>query len=144
MSLIYDVKGTEKFQGWVASLSNGETIFEWEPEKGERTAWGQIIDRCDKEGIWVTQLQLQIKKRNFIGIHNADGYCYFRDYERTGLYTGNVKEKHRVGIGSVVGDKVYCTVVDEQYQSQQDVRPLASMRSHCVLKPAPQAPASNA
>jgi hypothetical protein len=126
----------EKHTGWVASLSNGETAFEFTPEPEDRSAWGQLIDRCKEEGIWVTQIQLQVGGKTHIGIHGADGYCYFRDYRREGFMTERPRERHHVGIGSVLGDTVYCTVLDEQLASQQDARPLASMRLHCVLKPA--------
>lgn len=137
MTEVYDNgANVKKFQGWIASLSNGETVFESPSQPGERTPWGKLIERCERENIWVTQVQLQIAGKTWIGIHQADGYAYFRDYERTGLFTGKVKEKHHVGIGSVIGDNVYCTLINEQLQAQQDVRPLASMRLHCVLKPA--------
>jgi hypothetical protein len=127
---------TNKHQGWVASLSNGETEFERPIAPGEKTAWRQLIERCEEEGIWITQIQLQIKGAAWVGLNDADGYCFFRDYHLSGIATGHKKEKHMAGIGSVVGDLVYCTVVNAENQAQQDVRPLASMRAHCVLKPA--------
>jgi len=129
-------KKASPHQGWVASLSNGETVLEWIPEKGERSAWGQLQERCVEEGLHLTQIQLQVSGRTWIGLFNADGYCFFRDYRQEGLFSGNKKEKHHAGIGSVVGDTVHCTVIDDQNQAQQDARPLARMRAHCVLKPA--------
>ena len=128
----------EKHQGWVASLSNGETIFETEPIPGERTPWGLLVDRCANDGIWITQLQLQLGGRTIVGIKNADGYCFFRDYRAEGFLGGGgpAREVYHVGIGSVLGDTVYCTLLDVSGQSWQDSRPLASMRAHCVLKPA--------
>ena len=126
----------EKHQGWIASMSNGETIFETEEIPGESSPWRKVIERCEEEDIWITQIQLQIRGTAWVGIRDADGYCFFRDYEKTGIFSGKVKEKHWAGIGSVVGDMVYCTVVDAQNQAKQDARPLANMRAHCVLKPA--------
>ncbi len=132
-----------KHQGWVASLSNGETVFEApasEQVAGERLPWGQLFERCMEEGLWVTQLQLQLHGRTIVGIKNADGYCYFIDYRADGwLGAGNsgpANETRHNGLGSVVGNTVYCTLVDEQGQSWQDSRPLSVMRLHCVLKPA--------
>lgn len=127
---------TEKHQGWVASLSNGETVFEGEQVPGERTPWGKLIERCEEEGLWVTQLQLQIDGKSWMGIKKADGYCWFRDATFSGIVAGTMNQKNYAGIGSVIGEVVYCTVVDDQLQSRQETRPLASMRAHCVLKPA--------
>ena len=128
-----------KHQGWVASLSNGETVFQTENVPGERTAWGKLIDRCGEEGLWLTQIQLQANKRIIVGIKNAVGYCTFIDYREDGLRHMDNKPakitKH-AGIGSVVGDNVYCTLVNSEGQSWQDSRPLASMRAHCILQPA--------
>lgn len=126
---------TDKHQGWVASLSNGDTVFEWAPEPGERSAWGQLQERCEKEGLWITQIQLHLAGKKFIGIKNADGYTCFTDYHRIGFMTGMLKEKRVRGIGSVVGDTVYCLLIDDNLEAQNDVRPLASMLAHCVIKP---------
>ena len=127
---------TKTHRGWVASLSNGETIFQTDEVPGEPTPWRKLVERCAEEDLWLTQIQLQLGGQTFVGIRNADGYCYFRDYEKTGIFSGNFKEKHHIGIGSVVGGTVYCTRIDEQLQSQQDSRTLASMSLHCILKPA--------
>lgn len=126
----------EKHQGWVANLNTGETVFESEQVPGERTPWGKLNERCQTEGLWVTQLQLQLNGKTWVGIQKADGYCWFRDVRVEGYVSGNVKETHHAGIGSVIGDTVYCTVVDANGQSQQHARSLASMRVHCVLRPA--------
>ena len=34
----------ERFQGWVANLSNGYNVFEGQPQPGEKTPWQQFID----------------------------------------------------------------------------------------------------
>jgi hypothetical protein len=126
-----------KHQGWIASLSDGETVFQTENVLGERSAWGKLVDKCAEEGLWVTQMQLQINSRTIVGIKNAAGYCHFMDVRVDGLrQVGGtpMKETRHVGIGSVVGNNVYCTLVNEQGQSWQDSRPLASMRAHCILR----------
>jgi hypothetical protein len=132
-----------KHEGWVASLSNGETVFET-PESenvlGERKPWGKLIDRCEEEGLWVTQIQVQTGGKTIVGIRNAEGYCTFVDWRKEGLMAegrgGPTKETEQRGVGSVVGNTVYCTVINDQGQTWQDSRPLASMRLHCILKPA--------
>lgn len=127
-----------KHQGWIASLSNGETVFQTENVLGERSAWGKLIDRCADEGLWLTQIQLQLNSRTIVGIKNAVGYCTFVDYREDGLMAdGPGKITRQAGIGSVVGSNVYCTLVNSEGQSWQDSRPLASMRAHCILQPAP-------
>lgn len=131
-----------KRQGWVASLSNGETVFEsdFKLAPGERSPWGQLIERCEVEGIWITQIQLQRYGRNIVGIHNADGYCFFNDKHIQGFRSSGpdgrpAREIHMYGIGSVIDGEVYCTLLDSQGQTRQDTRPLARMRLHCILKP---------
>lgn len=124
-----------KHQGWVASLSNGETVFETPDIPGQPKAWGRLMQRCLDEGLYVTQIQLQIAGNTWVGRKNADGYCFFRDVRIGGFVGGNISERHYAGIGSVVGDRVYCTIVDANLQAEQDVRSLDSMRAHCVLKP---------
>jgi len=128
----------DKHQGWVVNLSNGETVLETPSVAGERTAWGKVIERCEKEGLWITQIQLQIAGRTWVGAKGADGYCFFRDIRIDGFVSGTPNQKNYAGIGSVIGDEVHCTVVDASLQASQDVRPLASMLAHCVLKPASQ------
>jgi len=126
----------EKHSGWVANLSNGETAFESAQVPGERTPWGKLNERCAEEGLWVTQIQLQIEGKTWVGISNADGYCWFRDVSVDGLMSGVQNRREHAGIGSIIGNVVYCTVIDSNLQSKQSTRPLASMRAHCVLKPA--------
>lgn len=124
-----------KHQGWVASLSSGETVLESESVRGEPTSWSKLRQRCADEGLYITQIQLQISGNTWVGRKGADGYCFFRDTRVGGFVGGNISQKNYAGIGSVVGDQVYCTVIDANLQASQDVRSLASMRAHCVLKP---------
>ena len=126
----------EKHQGWVVSLSNGETVFQTPDIEGERSAWGKLIDRCDEEGLWITQLQLQLYGRTIAGIKGADGYTSFTDYRQEGIVGSGTRIVRHKGIGSVVGDTVICTLLNDEGQTWQDSRPLASMLAHCVLKPA--------
>ena len=128
-------KDRVKHQGWVASLSNGETVFEEEPVPGERTSWGKLKERCEEEEIWVTQIQLQRHGQNIVGIKGADGYTAFVDFRKEGLMGSEYREIRQFGIGSVVGNTVYCTVMNEEGQHWQDSRPLSNMRAHCILNP---------
>lgn len=135
-----DKSGT-KHTGWVASLSNGDTVFEESPVPGERTSWGKLIERCGADpDLCVTQIQLQRGGSTIVGVKGAAGYCTFVDYRAEGFQASQdgrpTKEVRHIGIGSVLGSIVYCTLLDDQGQSWQDSRSLASMRQHCILKPA--------
>lgn len=44
---------------WVASLSNGETVYENNLD-GERPAWVRLGDYCRDKGLYITGLRLQI------------------------------------------------------------------------------------
>lgn len=133
------VTGKEKHQGWVASLSDGSTVFEEPPVPGERTSWGKLQERCKKDGLWVTQIQLQRHGQNIVGIQKAAGYAAFMDYRKEGMMGTQSRTAHYYGIGSVVGEMVYCTIMNEQGQFWQDTRQLASMRAHCIMKPTEEA-----
>lgn len=133
-------KSGTKHRGWIASLSNGETVFQTPNVEGERTAWGKLIDRCSADPeLFVTQIQLQHDGGTVVGIKNASGYAAFVDYRAEGFVVrgeqGPAKQVRHLGIGSVVGETVYCTLINEQGQSWQDSRPLHAMRIHCILKP---------
>ena len=133
-------KTKPKHRGWIASLSNGETVFEAPPQPGERTSWGKLVDRCAADpDLYVTQIQLQLDSGTVVGIKGAAGYCTFVDYRAEGFQASAdgrpTKEERYVGIGSVIGDNVYCTLVNEQGQSWQDSRSLMNMRLHCIMKP---------
>lgn len=127
----------EKHRGWVASLSNGETVFQTADIPGELSPWQRLLERCREEDIYITQIQMQRNKRTIVGVRQADGYCQFVDFRAEGLRNGQfVRTETLYGIGSVVGDKVYCTLINDEGQTWQDTRSLQSMRLHCQLKPA--------
>jgi hypothetical protein len=123
----------EKHQGWVASLSNGETVFQHSVPAGEQSAWSQLRARCDEEGLHVTQIQLQRYGNTLVGLPNADGYSAFYEYQHA-WFSGKTAEYQ--GIGSVLGDWVLCIFTNESKNIWQDLRPLADMSKHCQLKPA--------
>lgn len=128
-----------KNEGWVASLSNGETVFEsgFKSEPGERTPWGQLTERCEVEGLWVTQLQYQKNGKTTVGLRKADGYAFFTDLRVDGILSRpeSPRQQVRIGIGSVVGDTVYCTLINDQGQTWQDSRHISKMRLHCIMRP---------
>ncbi len=129
-----------KHIGWVASLSSGETVFEKPARdmetgafigpvlgKGELSPWQALLQRCQVENIRITQLRLQRGGVTVVGMPEARGY--FQAYEaRTSgrtLTTATLQ-----GIGSIVGDLVVITWLNDQGHVWQDVRPLADMWVH--------------
>lgn len=133
-------KSGSKFRGWVASLSNGDTVFQEPNVPGERTSWGKLVDRCAEDPeLYVTQLQLQHDNGTIVGIKGAAGYAAFVDYRAEGFQASQdgkpAKQVRHLGIGSVVGKTVYCTLVNDQGQSWQDSRPLHTMHIHCIMRP---------
>lgn len=115
------------FSGWIASLSNGETVFEQIGEPGELSAWQSLLKWCRENPVRITQMRLQRGGVTAASMPNAEGY--FQAYEsRTSgrtLQTTTVQ-----GIGAVIGDSVYIVWLNEQGHVWQDVRPLSELRIH--------------
>ncbi|RLG36307.1 MAG: hypothetical protein DRN91_08285 [Candidatus Alkanophagales archaeon] len=106
------------FEGWIASLSNGETVFEeWIP--GQPSPWLRLLQRLEEEGLAVTQLRLQVRGRTYCCIPHAD--AYFQAH-RTSMSLYGKQRGFLRGIGSVVGDTVYILWVNEQGDCWQEVR----------------------
>lgn len=109
----------EKFEGFIASLSNGETCFE-EWVTGELSPWRRLLNRLEDEpGLAVTQLRLQAQGRTYCCIPHAD--AYFQAHKASSSMMG--KSGFMRGVGSIVGDKVYILWVNEQGDCWQEVRP---------------------
>lgn len=92
-----------KKSGYVASLSNGETIFEQE------CSWNELVYRCETDNIKITQLRLQVFGVTMVTPKDAQGY----KIERKTILTKKLKEKLVVGIGVLVDNKVYLSWIDE-------------------------------
>jgi hypothetical protein len=122
-----------KFQGWIATLSDGGIRFETTPTPGEKTPWQLLLDNLTKTGRWITQLRLQ--KDGFTVIcdsqKNCDGYVQARE-AAISLVSGvqNVCQ----GVGSIYGDKVFMTWVDDQKNIRQSVRDLKDLKIHSTLR----------
>lgn len=125
-------------QGWVASLSNGETVFETPPVPGERTSWKNLIHRCVDENIRITQMRLQVGGKTIVAVPNAGGYAFFKRMRRTGLVAREMGATPQVltfaCLGIVVGDNVVINVLDAQGDIKMEIQPLSTARVHCWLK----------
>lgn len=122
-----------KFSGWIASLSDGSTIFEQPPQEGQRSAWQQLLKRLrETEGLEMTMLRLQHHGTTVVAMPKkmCDGYFQAREVQKKFFRSMGVngeKERHLQGIGSVVGDQIYICWIDiENGNVYQELRPVIS------------------
>ena len=118
-------------QGWIASLSNGETVFEsgmtLQKPKGELTAWQRLLQRLKADNLRITQLRLQRGSVTIVAMPNAEGYM--QAYESR-ISAKTLKSRSVQGIGTIVGNLVYITWINNQGHVWQDVRPLEDVWVH--------------
>lgn len=127
-------KQVTPFRGWVASLSNGQTVLEVPDVPGEKTAWQKLRHWCMDNGVHITQIRLQLGPINLIGLQDKEcaGYCHAHQLQKN-LTTGQAN--HFRGIGSVLDGQVYMIWVNlADGHIRPEVVPLADMAVHCVLK----------
>jgi len=122
-----------RFNGWTASLSNGDNVFEQPTVQGEKSSWQKLLDRLDAESLRITQLQLQRFGITITCDHHkkVDGYCMA--YEAT-MVMFRETETRMQGVGSIVGDLVFMTWLDANGNVRHNIRPLSEMRVHSTLR----------
>lgn len=126
--------------GWIANLSNGETIKEEKPVEGQPSSWQKLLAYCKKNDVRLVNLRLTIGEYYVEAMPNKMCDGYFQAYEATRIMfrdTSSLKQ----GIGSIVGDKVFITWVSLQrdpssgmYLTHQDIRPLSEVKIHTTLQ----------
>lgn len=123
------------FVGWIAVLSNGETMKEEPPIPGEKTSWQKLIDRLYAENLKMIGLRLQNLNMTITTLPPSmcDGYYQARE-ARVAFYAGQDASSNRRGIGSVVGDRVYIVWIDGNGNVWSDVRLLSDERIHTTLR----------
>jgi hypothetical protein len=120
----------ENFSGWIANLSNGESVAEGSSEPGKLTPWRQMLERLENHEAKMTGLRLM---HNGITIHalpmkQCDGYFHAYEMHRI-MYAGT--SKHLQGVGAIVDDKVFITWFEKDTGNiYQDVRPLEEVKIH--------------
>jgi hypothetical protein len=121
----------EKFNGWIASLSNGETIFERPMEKGKLSPWQDLLKWLrENPSVHMTMLRLQINGITIMGMKNANGYLQCIQYFKS-VFTG--KEKLKRGIGSVFGNIVVMNWIDEDHNIWTEQLPLKEYLLHSTV-----------
>lgn len=110
------------FRGWIASLSTGETVFEPDGMAGNE-GWKELLQRFKAEDVRLTQLRLQRGGMTVVAIPGADGF--FQGYEYRNTSRGTRKQVQ--GIGSIVGQQVFITWLDDDGNCWQDVREVGAV-----------------
>ena len=71
-------KARVPFDCWIANLSNGETVIEKE-HRDVKSPWQRLMERCDKEDLYITRLRLQLGTVGSIETKaHAEGYAFLR------------------------------------------------------------------
>lgn len=93
-----------KFKGWIASLSDGTTVFE-----GRGHSWSSLTEHCEKEELTITRLRLQCGGITVLSPLNAEGYTVDN---KLVMKDGELATIRR-GIGYISGGQIYMVFVDE-------------------------------
>ena len=133
------------FTGWIAYLSNGDTVPETEPVPGDRTPWQKLLQHCRDENIEIQRLSLVVRNVQLMSLpkKQCDGFFQAREVRKD--FFGSMGEKgsseyYLQGIGSVVDDQVFIQWINltpvEHIQAYvtSDIRPLESCRIHTTLQ----------
>jgi len=121
--------------GWIASLSNGETVFESPPVMGEKSSWQKLLDYIAKNNLKITSLRLMRNGTTVLCDHHKkiEGYCMAYESLRVMFRDTEVRIQ---GIGSILNDVVFMTWLNDNGEVRQDIRPLSEMRVHTTLRDA--------
>ncbi len=123
----------EKFQGWIATLSNGENVWEQPPEPGERSAWQKLITRLSEDNLKITSLRVQRGRTTLIALSAKSCDGYWQAYEQF-MAMNSGAHYLRQGCGSVIGDKVFIEWIDTNGNVWMDVRPLEKEKPNTTLR----------
>lgn len=121
------------FQGWIATLSNGENVWEQPPIPGEVSAWQKLISRLTAENLKITSLRVQRGRitLNALPSKRCDGY--WQAYEQF-MSMNSGAQYLRQGCGSVVGDKVFIQWIDTNGNLWMDVRTFEREKPNTTLR----------
>lgn len=123
--VIYVAKSVNEFvppNKWIASLSNGETIFE-DCKPGEENAWLRLSKYLELNDLSITQLRLQFHNGSEIKmVSNAQGY---------------VQKKKAWSVGFTGGSKYCIGYVDSGLSLIHEVSPAMDSVSIYGTDPGP-------
>lgn len=121
------------FRGWIATLSNGNTVFEEPAVPGEPSSWQQFLHALKGSGVSITMLRLQRGGKTVHALPPKRCEGYFQAYEFLKSMFRDT-EDHRQGIGSIIGNQVYIAWLDDSGNIWIDIRPLEEVKIHTTLR----------
>lgn len=124
---------SQRFEGWTATLSNGDIAWEQPPIAGEKSAWQKLLDRLDKEKLTITSLRIQRGRITLHALPQESCNGYYQAYEQF-MSSNNKLEYLRQGCGSVIGDKIFIQWIDENGNVWSDIRPLQADKIHTTVR----------
>jgi len=124
-----NLKKDSKASRWIASLSDGTTVFE-DTTPNERSAWLRLRDYVEANDLKVTNLRLEAYGRRVIlipykddeGRPQVNGYWHSKQMS-TLLTDGGILENQCRGVGILKGREIWITWVDEFGNTRQESRP---------------------
>jgi len=122
------------FTGWIANLSNGESVVEGSSEPGKLSPWRQLLQRLlDEPDIYITGLRMQQVGITIHAMTNKSCDGYFHAYEVHRIVYRDVY-RNLQGIGAVVDDQVFITWIERGTTNvYQEIRSLESSKIHTTL-----------
>jgi hypothetical protein len=118
--------------GWIANLSNGETVYETDPIPNDISSWRKLIGKCKDNNLKITSLKIRRGDVVLSALPQKQCEGYYHAYEATkSLFTG--KESLKQGIGAVVGDKVYIIWISTEGEITQEIRSVEVSMPHIIL-----------
>src|SRR5688572_11727604 len=105
---------------WIASLSNGETIFQ-DNTPGIESSWSRLKTYVQTNKLQLTNLRLQAYGRHIQlipfkaadGSPQLDGYWFSNKISRLFGFSGFDAESKEIGIGYVISGRIMITWVRE-------------------------------
>lgn len=125
-------KNDPKASRWIASLSDGTTVFE-DVTPYELSAWARLKTYVETHKLKVTNLRLEAYGHNVSlvpykdddGNPQVNGYWHSKQIGAL-LCSGGVTEQQSRGIGYIKADQIYITWIDECGNIRQEVRPFVN------------------
>lgn len=90
---------------WIAELSNGQTVFQWDDQPGstERSTWIRLRNYCSKNNIRIRELYLRYWDHLVHIKRGARGYFYASG---AGAWVNSGVTKRHFVIGILEGDEI--------------------------------------
>lgn len=108
-----------KYRGWIASLSDGTTVFEENP-----SSWDQLAERCKGGEYSIIILRLQYSGTTIIASKDeADGFIQYSGHRE------NPKTGKRIpirAVGTIKDNFLFLNIIDQSRNIWQEIHPMSS------------------